>query len=218
MNKTLLAVLFLIILIGCQNPPSKVVFRKVCKGPYIEYGSVCCLDQNANNICDMNESKAEINETKTKIIEEVKECSDECSSNTCLGFDHIACLEETDGCKYKENLGKIIGKCDLECFSDSDCEGDICSDYICKEIETVPDEEIIEQCNPPFRCSSICIEPLGQKGCPFGQLCCLAADEPQEEDSSDKCESPSVCINFCPESMSSGQKDCPDEFLCCMLG
>ena len=59
-------------------------------------------------------------------------CSNECSTETCSGFDYIACLEKSDGCKYEENKGKVKGKCSVECISNSDCGNkEKCENYEC---------------------------------------------------------------------------------------
>ena len=39
-----------------------------------------------------------------------------------------------NGCKTKENVGKILGKCDIQCFEDLDCKNDeVCEDNICNK-------------------------------------------------------------------------------------
>lgn len=52
-----IAVLFAIIVIaGCAKAPTGAV-TFVCEKPYIQVGSDCCLDRDANNICDKDESE-----------------------------------------------------------------------------------------------------------------------------------------------------------------
>jgi len=59
---------------------------------------------------------------ETQSSEEIL-CTDECMSDDCEGLEFISCEERSDGCKYKINKGKIIGKCNVECISDNDCVG-----------------------------------------------------------------------------------------------
>jgi len=69
-------------------------------------------------------------------------CSDECSSSTCLGFDYIECLMQSDGCKDKNTRGKIKGKCGVECTTNNDCRyNEECYSYKCVETETTIEEE-----------------------------------------------------------------------------
>ena len=70
----------------------------------------------------------------------VKEkCVDECSEDSCNGFEYVSCLTSEDGCKDKINEGLLKGKCNIECVSKLDCEaGFVCSsDYKCKAPEPV---------------------------------------------------------------------------------
>jgi len=93
-------------------------------------------------------------------------------------------------------------------------------------------EEIMRQCNSPFKCSSDCAQysDVGQKDCPSGQVCCMVeqseVDEQMQEieeqaeemveELMNQCNSPFVCTSSCPEYMDVGQKDCPSGQLCCL--
>jgi len=100
----------------------------VCNKPYIRVGMECCLDENDNNICDEDETK------KTEMPQEQPGCTDECSSDSCDGFNYISCLKGDDGCKDKQNEGKVKNKCGVECLSNSDCKSDEeCKNYKCEE-------------------------------------------------------------------------------------
>lgn len=70
----------------------------------------------------------------TETVKEVKpSCSDECSSNSCDDFNYIYCVRAEDGCKHRDNKGKIINKCGVECLSNSDCEtNEECESYKCE--------------------------------------------------------------------------------------
>ena len=76
------------------------------------------------------------------------QCTDECSSDSCNGFNYISCLTTSDGCKDKSDEGIIKGKCGVECLSTFDCATtQICSkSYKCetkqKVSPTIPTDAI----------------------------------------------------------------------------
>jgi len=57
------------------------------------------------------------------------QCSDECSQDSCESRNYIKCEFQADGCKYKNNLGKVIGQCGVECLSDIHCSEGISCNY-----------------------------------------------------------------------------------------
>lgn len=61
MRKTVLLVLLVIFLFGCE--------QVICSEPYIRVGTDCCLDEDNNKICDKDET---IEESSTIIISEPK--------------------------------------------------------------------------------------------------------------------------------------------------
>ena len=62
-----------------------------------------------------------VEDTNNKEVEASK-CLDECSTDTCSGFDYISCSKKSDGCKDIINVGKVKNKCGIECLSNTDCE------------------------------------------------------------------------------------------------
>ncbi|MBS3147234.1 hypothetical protein J4471_06095 [Candidatus Woesearchaeota archaeon] len=62
------------------------------------------------------------------------QCSDECSEDSCEGFNYISCLTKEDGCKDSSNEGIIKSKCGVDCLSTFDCASNqICSkSYKCE--------------------------------------------------------------------------------------
>jgi hypothetical protein len=82
---------------------------------------VKCLDNSdcgLGNMCDSYQC--------------VSSCNNECSSDTCAGYDFIKCSLDASGCKYIENKGVQIGKCGVECIDSTGCSnGDICLQYVC---------------------------------------------------------------------------------------
>ena len=78
--------IFLLIGAGCEQQPitGNVVKQSdiVCNSPYIRYGDSCCLDQNLNNVCDIDESITPPDAQPSSVI------LDSCSSTTyldCMG-------------------------------------------------------------------------------------------------------------------------------------
>lgn len=116
MDRTLIIIIFLasaILLVGagCDSGITGGVvapLQPVCNKPYILVGTDCCLDQNDNSICDLDEpSKAE--------------CVNQCDSDGCINADYYACVKQPDGCLSKQIFGKVKDKCGVECLADSDC-------------------------------------------------------------------------------------------------
>lgn len=80
---------------------------------YIDVAGNCCLDENHNNKCDKEESKAP--------------CDDECSEPICSGDNkkiYYDCVKKEDGCKSYEPKGMLLEKCGIQCFSEDDCKSD----------------------------------------------------------------------------------------------
>lgn len=142
MKKTILLGLVLVSLLflsSCENVDlSKVSDNDldritgraiVCNEPYIRYGTSCCLDKDANNICDRDEGIEEE-------LPEEEGCEDECSDDSCSGLDYTECLMKSDSCKDKRFRGKITGKCGVECTTDNYCNTDeVCENYKCVQLE-----------------------------------------------------------------------------------
>ena len=182
MKKIIFSLLVLLVLVvsGCENIDiSKLsdedlgrIAEKaiVCNEPYIRFGTSCCLDKDSNSICDRDERELteEEEEKEDEIVEETEleevgeeeeeeeaeGCNDECSSDSCSGFDYTECLMKSDGCKDKSFRGKIKGKCGVECTTDNDCDSDEkCENYKCVgegeeptvELEVEEEPEIEEE-------------------------------------------------------------------------
>lgn len=65
-----------------------------------------------------------------------KECNDECSSSKCEDLIYFSCEDrDSDGCNEEVNKGKVLGKCGVECISDSDCtySYEECKNNLCTE-------------------------------------------------------------------------------------
>jgi len=93
-------------------------------------------------------------------------------------------------------------------------------------------QEIMNQCNAPFKCSSNCAtsSDVGQKNCPSGQVCCMVEQSEVDQKLKDlmqqsqeqtqqllnQCNPPFTCKSSCPQYLDVGQKDCPSGELCCM--
>ena len=95
------------------------------------------------------------NETKQQEVKPT--CSDECSTDTCSGFDFISCEIKSDGCKDKINQGIIKGKCDVECTTNSHCNQNYeCKSYNCVakpvEVKETPDTESTSKLNALQTC------------------------------------------------------------------
>lgn len=89
------------------------------------------------------EAKDPVEEKEEAVQEEKPRCSDECSADSCSGPEFIQCVTKDNGCKYKENKGKIKGKCGVECRSDSDCKStEGCGDYKCVKVAYSMNENI----------------------------------------------------------------------------
>ncbi len=120
MRMMLIGILTLmIVLAGCA--------QNACNPPYYEYAKgKCCVDTNANQVCDTDE-------TADTTTTEATDCRDECTENTCIGKDFVEC-KEVNGCKVKAEKKKTLNQCGVECLSDDDClAGQQCnSNYECQ--------------------------------------------------------------------------------------
>lgn len=96
--------------------------------------------------------KAELPETLSNIPEQEKNlteepekpsCLDECQTEICIGYNYFECSTNKEGCKQKIEKRLVKGKCNVECFLNSDCKQDQeCSAYKCvvKKSETSLDD------------------------------------------------------------------------------
>ena len=94
-----------VIIAACAPQPA-------CGEKYFEYQTgECCLDENANEVCDDDEK-------------EVAEptCEDECTEGSCSGSKYIACVTGSEGCKVEKAKEKVAGQCGIECVTSDDCE------------------------------------------------------------------------------------------------
>ena len=112
---------------GCRDKVNKGKILGKC-GVECITDDDCSLDEECKNY------KCEINQEEENETEE-ETCIDECFDSSCLGLDFIDCVSKSDGCRDKVNKGKILGKCGVDCFINSDCSIDRkCEDYQCVEI------------------------------------------------------------------------------------
>lgn len=64
-------------------------------------------------------------------------CSDECQTETCIGYNYSECSINEEGCKQEIGKGLVKGKCGVECFFNSDCDaGKECLSYKCQEAKS----------------------------------------------------------------------------------
>jgi len=113
-----------------------------CNPPYIRVGFGCCLDQNGNNICDVDENRSRVPSSKPMGIPLLTECGNnicetgEDSSNCCLD---CGCPKgySCDGtkCKKLAECGNGIleeGETSENCCLDAGCpSGKTCQDNVC---------------------------------------------------------------------------------------
>jgi len=110
------------------------------------------------NLIMVNEDGALDNTENESKQQEVKPtCSDECSTDTCSGFDFISCEIKSDGCKDKINQGIIKGKCNVECITNSHCNQNYeCKSYKCVakpvEVKETQDTESTSKLNALQTC------------------------------------------------------------------
>ncbi|MBN2421837.1 hypothetical protein JXB41_01305 [Candidatus Woesearchaeota archaeon] len=69
-----------------------------------------------------------------------KECTDECTGDSCSGMEYIKCEENEEGCREQVNLGRTIGKCSVGCINDGDCDDEKCISNKCQCL--VPKKEM----------------------------------------------------------------------------
>lgn len=83
-------------------------------------------------------TKNELN-TKSNVVSNtpdantnIVQCSNECTSDECDGFVYKSCEKQSNGCYAFVNKGIIIGKCGVECLTNTDCaNGEECVNYTC---------------------------------------------------------------------------------------
>ncbi|MBU1974826.1 MAG: hypothetical protein KKG59_00305 [Nanoarchaeota archaeon] len=137
--------LSIIFLVACQDVDLSKVSDEdlgrlaekaiVCEEPYMRFGTSCCLDQDANKICDedetVNVADGVEEETTTPEPEEIL-CEDECEENFCEDKEWIECNIGSDGCKHPTNKGFVKGRCFVGCIKQSDCMiRELCEDNVC---------------------------------------------------------------------------------------
>jgi len=155
----------------------------VCQEPLVELDGECCLDRDYNMICDFKEDgridardKRNIDLPPSEQIiiqEDVPDemiCIDQCKSNSCKKGVLFECVESIEGCLIKRRVGKVVGECDVECLTDSDCQqGYYCNSSICKSITLEFCGDGV--CQQDEDCSSC----LGDCPCKDGTFCDLGA-------------------------------------------
>lgn len=61
-------------------------------------------------------------------------CTNACTSDTCNEFKFIECILDSNGCRKQENRGEILGKCDVQCLTVSECNStQECNNHKCSE-------------------------------------------------------------------------------------
>ncbi len=109
-----LALILILISSGCIQEEEPV--EKTCEPPemkyYTEYGPFCCMDENANNICDNREIRKSLFESCSYDVD--------CQSNICLHkvcrSDHTFCGD--DYCDAGENASNCYRDCVILEFGD----------------------------------------------------------------------------------------------------
>lgn len=62
-----------------------------------------------------------------------KDCSDQCTEDSCAGNEYVACVEADSSCREELNKGLTVGKCGVECLNNSDCgEAEECISNTCE--------------------------------------------------------------------------------------
>ena len=113
----------------------------VCTEPLVNIGDECCLDRNLDDICDYEqddridardirasdgyEEKKDTMIITTGTIDNQSEdnmvvCTDSCRKDSCKGNVFYECKMQQDGCTALVKVGKVLGKCNIECFDDED--------------------------------------------------------------------------------------------------
>ena len=127
-------VVLALILLGCQQ-------TVVCESPYLRVGTDCCLDQNANRICDRDETLPVAQPATTAVAQTTpprNTCTSECDTDQCNGHAYIEC-QKTAGCGKLSWIGNTIGKCGVECITNADChttatcQDDRCVERVCRQ-------------------------------------------------------------------------------------
>jgi hypothetical protein len=169
---------------------------------YIWVSGDCCLDSNKNQRCDGHEKDAQTL------------CDDECNPATinCLGDNKRVfydCVRKTDGCYDLEARGMMIGKCDIECLSNSDCRSDErCFNYKCEKDRCGNNEcGSFENC---VDCPSDCLKS--------NQVCCnkipLEGNCCEDKD----CKSEELCLsNKCTPKCGNGVCDSDENCNSCSV-
>ena len=109
---------------GCKDQSNKGIILDKCR---VE----CITDNDCSSNGGCLDYKCEINQEEVNTPEE-ETCVDECFDTDCLGSDFIDCVSKSDGCRDEINKGKIVGKCGINCLTNSDCSIDKeCKNYQC---------------------------------------------------------------------------------------
>ncbi|MBN2421752.1 hypothetical protein JXB41_00875 [Candidatus Woesearchaeota archaeon] len=150
----------------------------------------------------------------------VRTCEDECTDDTCEGYNYIECIASAEGCKVKEDKGPTMGKCSVECINDDDCEGDDrCIDYNCLFLDC-EDECTEDTCSgynyiSCLRGPSMCKEKKDE-GPTIGK-CDVECEEEDDCDSDERCNSKYKCTEDICEDECTGDA-CDDyNYIECIL-
>ncbi len=76
-----------------------------------------CVEQQTEIKAD-SEIVVEANTTTTV---KTPTCKDQCQKDYCLDNDFYVCKKQETGCSYVAKVGPVLGKCNIECFEDTDC-------------------------------------------------------------------------------------------------
>ncbi|MCX6695714.1 MAG: hypothetical protein NTU61_05415 [Candidatus Altiarchaeota archaeon] len=128
---------------GGEEATTTTVEKLVCNAPYIRVGKVCCLDQNANAICDSDEV-VETTQTTQAVAQTtitVKQTHKACENGACVEKDGVGVDQcQTSGeCKrMKCNAGYCVQANEQgqdECAIDNQCRHKVCNaTHYCVEV------------------------------------------------------------------------------------
>ena len=85
--------------------------------------SACVETQTAvktNVNAQPNQIAVEANES-TSVNVKTPTCKDQCTTDGCVDTDFYICKKQENGCNYVAKVGPILGKCNIQCFKNTDC-------------------------------------------------------------------------------------------------